>query len=415
LASTVRGIIVNRPYPSAAAVLTFGLALAAAADSLRAQTGAAAPNPLEPWHRGVRVHPVSDRPARHTIHSYYVSNPESPDARHVLFYASTEPTGYSGDVCILDRDTGAEVVLARDVHVEDAHRAACQQRTGGGNRVAFHDVRDGQWLVVSVDVHSRREQVLARNHQLAFGQPSSDLLPIYGPHWKPGDHRDLELVDAVTGKSRTVVTSALLEQTYGSWLAQEFSGNPVSIFFPVLAPDVRRVFFKIAAAGVDDYRSKDASHRQGLIGFDLEEKRFLFMRPKWGHPAWHPDSRRIIEVGPLLIDSNDGSYVRIPDAPALRGCHPSVSPDGKLYVMDGLLDSLGGKPGEWGIVVGDLRGHRHEIVHRFDNTRGARSWRRSDPHPVFSADLRRVYFNVSSGDWTQLFVADAGPATSAGK
>ena len=77
--------------------------------------------------------------------------------------------------------------------------------------------------------------------------------------------------------------------------------------------------------------------------------------------------------------------------------------------MDGMLDSLGGKPGEWGVVVGDLRGHHYAIVHRFDNTHGARSWRKSDPHPVFSADGRRIYFNVSSGDWTQLHVAEAGP------
>ena len=113
-------------------------------------------------------------------------------------------------------------------------------------------------------------------------------------------------------------------------------------------------------------------------------------------------------MGNLLIDSNDGTLRRIPDEPQLRGCHPSVSPDGTLFVMDGLLDTLGGKPGEWGVVVGDLRGRHYAIVHRFDNTHGARSWRRSDPHPVFSADGRRIYFNVSSGDWTQLHVAEAG-------
>jgi Tol biopolymer transport system component len=76
--------------------------------------------------------------------------------------------------------------------------------------------------------------------------------------------------------------------------------------------------------------------------------------------------------------------------------------------MDGLMDKLGGKSGEWGIVVCDARGGegRFQILHRFDNSRGARSWRRNDPHPVFSADGRRVYFNVSEGEWTQLYVAE---------
>ena len=49
------------------------------------------------------VHPVSDGPARHTIHSYYVCNPESPDGRHVLYYASTTASGHTGVLCVRDR------------------------------------------------------------------------------------------------------------------------------------------------------------------------------------------------------------------------------------------------------------------------------------------------------------------------
>jgi hypothetical protein len=200
-----------------------------------------------------------------------------------------------------------------------------------------------------------------------------------------------------------------VKQAYGPWLQKEFSEKQVSIFFPVLSPDLSRVFFKIAAgSGGSDFRTKAASHRQGLVFFDIANDRLLAMREKWGHPAWHPDSRQVIEVGNLLIDSNDGKVQRIPDEPSLRGCHIAVSPDGKLFVQDGLLDTLGGKPGEWGIVVGDIRGKHYQIVHRFDNTHGAKSWRVNHPHPVFSADSRRIYFNVNSGDWTQLYVAEAG-------
>ena len=321
-------------------------------------------------------------PARHTIHSYYVCNPESPDGRRVLYYASTTANGHTGVLCVRDRASGEETVLVRDVNTEDAHRAACQQWISGGKRVAFHDVREGRWLVATVDVGTHEQTVLARDRQLAFGQPAGDLLPIYGCHWNPGEHRDLELLDAATGQRRTVVTAEAVLQNYGAWVDKEFGARGISIFFPVLSPDLKRVFFKIAlGSGGDDFRSKNASHREGLIGYDLERDRFLFLREKWGHPAWHPDSRRIIEMGNLLIDSNDGAFGRIPDEPQLRGCHPSVSPDGTLFVMDGMLDSLGGKPGEWGVVVGDLRGQHYAIVHRFDNTRGARSWRKSDPHP----------------------------------
>ncbi len=367
-----------------------------------------ADDPLLPWRHEVRVHPVSATPGRHTIHSYYVCNPESPDGRRVLFYASTAANGYVGEICVLDRETGRETVLARDVHVEDAHRAACQQWISNGRRIAFHEVREGRWRVVVVDADTGAETAAVEDRQLAFGQPHGDLLPIYGCHWNPGRHRNLELLDAATGQLRTAVTIDAVQQQYPDWLKTEFGDKPVSVFFPVLSPDQKRVFFKMAAgSGGNEYMSKKASHRQGLITFDLEHGRFLFLRGQWGHPAWHPDSRRILEVGNIWLNADNGATTRIPDLPRLRGCHPAVSPGGRLLVMDGLLDTLGGEPGEWGVVVADARGGRYEVLHRFDNRRGTRSWRRSDPHPVFSADGRRTYFNVSSDDETQLYVAEA--------
>jgi hypothetical protein len=397
----------------ALAVLTGGFLVWSGACRAGVPASAGEADPLEPWREGVRVRPVSDRPGRHTIHSYYVCNPESPDGRRVLYYASTAADGHSGQLCVLDRATGRETVLVRDVHVEDAHRAACQQWLDGGARVAFHDVRGGRWVVAVVDAETGRERVLVRDRQLGFGRPEGDVLPIYGCHWNPGDHRDLELLDASTGAVRTALTAGDVVRAYGDWVRKEFGDPGISIFFPVLSPDRKRVVLKIARGrGGDDFRSPDASHREGLIGYDLEAGRLLFLRERWGHPAWHPDSRWIIEVGNLLIDGDDGSVESIPDEPRLGGGHPSVSPDGTLFVTDGPLGSLGGKPGEWGVVVGDLRGHRHAIVHRFDNSRGARSWRRSHPHPAFSADGRRIYYNVSAGDWTVLHVAERrdGPA-----
>jgi hypothetical protein len=313
-----------------------------------------------------------------------------------------------GDLCARDRDRGIETILARGISTEDAHRAACQQWVCGGRRVAFHEVREGRWRVVVIDSESGRQLIVVNDRQLGFGQPHGTLLPIYGCHWNPGPHRDLELLDAETGKLVIAVTMAAVREEHANWLRKEFGDRDTSIFFPVLSPDLSRVFFKIAAGvGGDDFRSKQASHRQGLIGFDLERNRFLFQRDTWGHPAWHPDSSRIIEMGNLLLDAVDGSASRIAGVPQLRGSHPSVSPDGRLFVTDGLTESIGGPAGEWAVMVGDLQGTNHVIVHRFDNSHGAKSWRRSHPHPSFSADGHRIYFNVSLGDTTQLHVAEA--------
>jgi hypothetical protein len=114
----------------------------------------------------------------------------------------------------------------------------------------------------------------------------------------------------------------------------------------------------------------------------------------------------MINVMNVLEDSDTGAARPIPNLPRFPGSHPSISPDGKLFATDLTLETFGGKKNEWGVVVGDLRGERYRILHRFDNSNGARSWRVSHPHPYFSADGKRLYFNVSAGKWTELYVAE---------
>ena len=115
----------------------------------------------------------------------------------------------------------------------------------------------------------------------------------------------------------------------------------------------------------------------------------------------------LINVPSVLIDSDTGSERTIADLPRFPGSHPSISPDGKLFATDTTLDAFGGKKTDWGVAIGDLEGKRYRILHRFNNAEGAKSWRVSHPHPYFSADGQRVYFNVSDGNWTQLYVAEA--------
>src|SRR5262249_41936638 len=136
------------------------------------------------------------------------------------------------------------------------------------------------------------------------------------------------------------------------------------------------------------------------------------MNPRWGHPSWSADSRTIVETSFHLFDSNDGSVRKLPGLFAPRGDHPSSSPDDKLIVTDTTMDVLGGDVKNWAVIVADARGEKYVKLHEFDNSRGASSWRRSHPHPVFSADGKRIYFNVSSGVWTQLYVAEAADTAS---
>lgn len=370
--------------------------------------------PVQPW-RSARVRPVLPDAAAHSIHSYYLSCPESPDGRRVLFYTSTTRAGHEGEVRILERTTGTVKTLASRLTVEDAHRTACQQWVSRGKRVVFHDFRDGEWVVARVDVDTLEERVLAKGRQLGFGAPGGEVVPIYGPHGDPGPHRDLELLNVQTGEIRTVLTAATVRDAYPDWMAGNFGERPISIFFPVLAPDASRVFFKLASPApstldkrTPEFFRRSASERKGLICYDLKAARLTFPQPRpWGHPAWHPDGRQILEINHVLIDADTGAAKKIPGMPKLSGGpHPSVHPDGKLFVTDYTPPLEQPRKGFWSLLVGDLRGTDHAVLHTFDLTGGAQSWRRNHPHPVFSPDGRRIYFNSAEGDWSRLSVVE---------
>jgi hypothetical protein len=360
---------------------------------------------LAPWRSGVQVKRVASHADRHVIHSYFNTCPESPDGKYVVYFTSQTADGESGDIRILERSTGKETLLATNVTAEDAHRAACQQWSHGGKTVVYHDCRDRRWYVMGVDVASNKTRILAKDRQVAFGSPTSPWVPIYGCHWNPGEHRDLELVNVVTGEIETPLELADVVKTYGKWIEEEFGSTDVSIFFPIISPNNQRVFFKMARpGGGTDFRSKRASYRAGKIVYDLEEQRFIRLFEKWGHPSWLPDSQQILEKGNFAIDVTTGKSRRC--APSCISNHPSIAPHGRLFVTDAdVTKRKYGNPGDWAVAVGSMISDDFVLLDIFGNTRGAKSWRRSHPHPVFSADGKRIYYNVNEGPWTTLMVA----------
>lgn len=235
-----RGESVTDPLWRVRLAVVMRILLPAVFLSFAAVAAAQEVDPVAPWTRDVHIAPLCAIEGRHSIHSYYVANPESPDGRRVLFLTSTHPSGYVGEVRMMDRTTGEETVLAQDVHTEDAHRVACQQWLAGGRLAAFHEVIGKKWRVV-VDVETLKKTVVAEDRQAGFGRPEGDLLPMYGCHWNPGPYRDLYVWDAKTGQTRAALKIEAVEEQHGEWLAKEFAGKATSIFFPVLSPDLNRV------------------------------------------------------------------------------------------------------------------------------------------------------------------------------
>ncbi len=367
---------------------------------------------VKAW-QGASVHPVAPASDRHSIHAYFNMCPESPDGKYVLYFSSTDKKGEKGDICILERATGKETTLASGIVTEDGHRVACQQWLDGGKKVVYHDFREGKTVVVCVDVATGQSKDLVEERLLGFGAPNTVWAPVYGYHWKQGAHRDIEFVNVETGEIRTVVKLTDVLEKYGTEVRKLVGEGEVSLFFPVVSPDGNRIMFKVAKGwGKDEFRTPQASTRQGKFVYDVSKKEFLKAYALWGHPAWTPDSNSIIEKGIVLEDVTKGTQKRY--AVGSPSDHQSMSPDGKLYVADANISKReNGYPNEWGIIVGSLETNEFATIYRFKHADGASSWRPPHPHPNYSADGKRIYFNVSSDGWTRVYVAELPPTPPA--
>jgi hypothetical protein len=405
--------------------LAGGAAAAAVATDRAARVFAQAPNSghsaaLAPWKRGVKIGPVSDVPGRHTIHTYFNVTPESPDGQSVLFYTSTVPDGQTeGTLVVRDRKTGKERTLVTGLDCEDAHRVACQQWISHGRRVIFHDLREGEVVVVTVDPATKQQRVMARHRMVSFGQQNSDLVPIYGVHFQPDQYRDVELLNAATGEIRPVVKADAIRAAYPEAISKLYGQKPISTPFGTISPDLKLLFVKLSATD-DGYVEQPAgkmkwphsyqSDREGLVVVEVESGKLELFQRDWGHPAWFPDSRRILNYHNTVTDAYTGKTVSIPNLPEFPGQHLTPSPDGKLFVTDTHLETFGGKRGEWGVAVCDAEGGDWTWIAQFQGDQGATTWRKNHPHPAFSPDGKRIYYNVNSGPWTTLHVAERGDA-----
>ncbi|MFT5465212.1 MAG: Tol biopolymer transport system component [Verrucomicrobiales bacterium] len=374
-------------------------------------------SPIEAWGKDLRIRPLFGPNAPfHSIHTYFNTSPESPDGRWILFFRSTDPEAQIGDIYAAGMDYGEMRPIAKGVETEDGHRVACQQWVLGGRAVLFHDLRDGEWVVVLVDMRTLNERILATGRQVGFASPFGEWVPIYGPHWEPGEHRDLELVSLRTGEIQKAVSIDSVKPAYeassgAEYLTEQFGDKPTSVFFPILSPDESQVIFKLSSPSIGGFRSSQASLRKGIFVYDLAAAEYRFVHGKWGHPAWHPSGDRILSMwanGPVLVDLESGQVSaksQIPDWMSPNG-HPSSSPNGEIFVTDGILTDPDKDRKWWGVAVGDFEGSEWIKLREFDNSKGESSWRGSHPHPVFSADGRRIYFNVSEDQWTRLWVAE---------
>jgi hypothetical protein len=365
-------------------------------------------DPLEDWRHQPSIRPVLPAADGHTLHTYFGVSPESPDERHVLLFSSHRLDAQLGQLLRVERATGQSTVLDAALEVEDGHRQANQQWVCGGRYIVYMALHQDEWTIVRVDTRDLSKTILATGRQLGWGQPHLDVVPLYGLHWNPGQHRDLELLDVRTGEIRTALTADQVVQAHRDFVQATFGGGEqvVSLFFPTLSPDGRRIFFKLASPRSGLLRSPDASLREGKFVYDLGDGHSIGWRPTWGHPAWHPDSRHIQDLQ-VVFDPETMTERQVLHFSRFGGAHPSVRSDGRVLVSDVRNKEYLPQPDHWTVLLADLSDGHYHILHVAPvSGDGTQSWRPVHPHPAFNARGNRIYFNVPTGPWTVLHVAE---------
>lgn len=98
--------------------------------------------------------------------------------------------------------------------------------------------------------------------------------------------------------------------------------------------------FKVATPGTGVFQTKGDSEREGLLCYDLHQRRFLWLRERWGHPGWAPDGKSVINVGPILINADTGAVQECAKFPQFPWNHPSLAPAGWLFVTDSRSEKM---------------------------------------------------------------------------
>ena len=364
-------------------------------------------DPLRLW-RGSAVRPVLPDVDGHTLHSYFGISPESPDEKSVLLFRSSRPDAHIGDVVKVDRQTGQATTMVEAVECEDGHRQANQQWICNGQYVMYMALRNGTFEVVRVDTRDLSQKTLASGRQLGWGQPGLDVVPLYGQHWNPGDHRDLELLNVRTGEIRTLVTAKQASVEHRDFIKRKLDGsNDISLFFPQMSPDGKRVYVKLSSPRDGQMRSEQASAREGLFVYETATGKCLGAQDMWGHPTWFTDSRHI-QSCQWVLDSDTMQVRTLPNIPMpFGGVHAIPSPNERIVVTDISKKDYLNPRNHWTIWMIDPADGRHETLHVTDvEGDGTTSWRPAHPHPAFNARGNRIYFNKVSRPWSTLHVIE---------
>ena len=392
-----------------------------------------------------------DRPG--CIHRFFDNSPISPSGRYLAVFQlpfedrRPEP-GESGNVCIVDLQTGKDRVVAEtcgwepqmganvnwggsdhelffnDVDTTTWQPFAWKLDPVTGNRqrmegAVYHASPDGRWLISA-------NMTTMRKTQPGYGVciPSEAMRRNLGPAEDDGFY----LTDTSTGSTRLFASIAdLVRRARPPVLIENPEEHEIYGFHSKFNPQSNRLMLSLRWFPATD------KPRWDMFGIDRSAVRFAWVTigldgesvhcavgpeewEKGGHHAtWFPDGERLSMN--LNIDRDvlrfvqvhaNGTGLRKMLSDVVGSGHPTVHPDGRhlltdTYTWENTSFGDGTIPLRWV----DLDTGEEEAIVRVNTRQPCEdSVMRIDPHPAWDRTWRYVTFNAFVDGTRRVFVAD---------
>lgn len=346
----------------------------------------------------------SDRPVTQisgdapTIHAYYDLCPESPDGQWVTYFEFAGDVPGAGRV-IVARPDGSESRAIAEAPSGSAHNGALQQWAGDGH-VVFSSPGEGPATSAVVPVGGGPPREVPGAVRMVHPQGSLALA-------SPGRPADAVcLIDLERGQARRLlgVDDALAVHPE----ADRIEKPEVLIFMnSKWSPDGGRF---LTVFNNEGYRRRHPELRRvkSLLVADADGSGLQYLKEFGHHPMWSPDGAFVHSY-----DRRDGGGQDLVAQPLggqeaqamLRGAlgvHGTLSPGGQRLITD-VYDWP--EAGRAAILRYDLTTGDYDVLVRValpDTTHRTGC----HPHPVFSRDRKRVYFNSTESGVPRLYAIE---------
>lgn len=365
------------------------------------------------------------RGARAAIHSYFDICPESPDGRKIAYFAmtgvtatpaassasgATYPALYPGEIRVVDRATGGDRSVAAGIwgnrHVgprvqwtDNSTASYCMTEGDRAWTIGVSDIGDQQWRLPGA--------LRMANPCRPLGVTSSHESRVMGTI---AHDEVISLMDFTTGQARNLFDRNAILSVHPMRDLLMIAPEQTNIKHTKWSPDGQRLFWVFHNEVAIKEGKRDLPRLKSLMVCDTDGSNLRYVGEFGFHPFWSGDSMSIWafervsgghpDILAYPIDGGDSTVV----AQDIPGSHASLSPDGSRLAIDCFDWPV---KGQNAVVVMDTQTGRRTTVAVFHYRSNVPQHGGCHPHPVWSRDGRRVYFNADETGEPQLYAVES--------